>query len=148
MINNVFTNINGNLHEELYKDLPETNIGERIKKLRFRLHIDRIQFAKSIHCEIKTVVLWETHKIMPEATSIKKISDTYNVPLDYFHKYYYVYYNNPQELFLEWKKRNGYTYEAIGNMITSSDTTIHHFASGKYKLSYKLYVQLEVIGVF
>ena len=85
---------------------------------------------------------------MPEATSIKKISDTYNIPLDYFHKYYYVYYNNPQEVFLEWKNKNGYTYKDLGNMITSSGTTIHHFVSGRYKLSYKLYQQLEEIGVF
>jgi len=148
MISSVFTNINGSLNEELYKDLPETTVGERIKKVRLRLHIDRIQFAKSIHCEIKTVVLWETNKIMPEATSIKKISDTYNIPLDYFHKYYSVYYNNPQEVFLEWKKKNGYTYKDLGNMITSSGTTVHHFVSGRYKLSYRLYVQLEEICVF
>jgi len=115
MIKNIFTNIDENLHEELYKDLPDTNIGKRIKKVMLRLHIDRIQFAKS---------------------------------LDYFHKYYYVYYNDHQKVFLKWIKKNGYTYEDLGNMITSSGTTVHHFVSSMYKLSYKLYLQLEEIGVF
>ena len=84
---------------------------------------------------------------MPEAQSIKKISDTYNIPLDYFHKYYYVYYTNPKAVFLEWKKKNGYTYIDLGKMINSSSSALQFFGSGRTTLSYKLYIELNAIGV-
>jgi len=132
----------------LYKDLPEDTIGERIKKMRLKLNIDKVKFAKSIHCELKSVFLWETNKIIPDATSIKKISDTYNIPLDYFHDYYYIYYNNPEEVFLKWKKENGYTYAAISRMLKCHTATIHTFINGKHKLSYNRYIELKKIGVF
>ncbi|WP_368254850.1 multiprotein-bridging factor 1 family protein [Clostridium paraputrificum] len=136
------------LNAEKINALPESTIGERIKKCRLKLGLSREVFAKSIKSELKTVVLWEQDKIIPKAPSIKKISDTYNIPLEYFHNYYYIYYNNPIEKFLKWKKENNYTYEQLGKMIKADTSTIHNFASGKYKLSFSLYKQLKELEVF
>lgn len=136
------------LHAEKINILPENTIGQRIKKCRLKLGLSREVFAKSIKSELKTVALWEQDKIIPKAPSIKKISDTYNIPLDYFHYYYYIYYNNPIEKFLKWKKETNYTYEQLGKMIKANTSTIHNFASGKYRLSFSLYFQLDKLGVF
>lgn len=136
------------LSTEKINNLPENTIGERIKKCRLKLGLSREVFAKSIRSELKTVALWEQDKIIPKAPSIKKISDTYNIPLDYFHDYYYIYYNDPIEKFLKWKEQNSYTYEQLGKMVKADTSTIHNFASGKYKLSFILYSQLKDKGVF
>lgn len=136
------------LSTEKINNLPENTIGERIKKCRLKLGLSREVFAKSIRSELKTVALWEQDKIIPKAPSIKKISDTYNIPLDYFHDYYYIYYNDPIEKFLKWKEQNSYTYEQLGKMVKADTSTIHNFASGKYKLSFILYSQLKELGVF
>lgn len=136
------------LNAEKINALPENTIGERIKKCRLKLGLSREVFAKSIKSELKTVALWEQDKIMPTAPSIKKISETYNIPLYYFHDYYYIYYNDPTETFLKWKKQNRYTYEQLGKMIKANTSTIHNFATGKYKLSFCLYFQLKNINVF
>lgn len=136
------------LNAEKINALPENTIGERIKKCRLKLGLSREVFAKSIKSELKTVALWEQDKIMPTSPSIKKISDTYNIPLEYFHNYYYIYYNNPIEKFLKWKKENNYTYEQLGKTIKADTSTIHNFASGKYKLSFSLYKQLKELELF
>lgn len=136
------------LNAEKINALPENTIGERIKKCRLKLGLSREVFAKSIRSELKTVALWEQDKIMPTAPSIKKISDTYNIPLDYFHDYYYIYYNDPIEKFLKWKEQNSYTYKQLGKILKADTSTIHNFASGKYKLSFILYSQLNELGVF
>lgn len=136
------------LSTEKINNLPENTIGERIKKCRLKLGLSREVFAKSIRSELKTVALWEQDKIMPVASSIKKIGDTYNIPLDYFHDYYYIYSNDPIEKFLKWKKQNSYTYEQLGKMLKANTSTIHNFASGKYKLSFSLYEQLTSLVVF
>lgn len=136
------------LHAEKINILPENTIGQRIKKCRLKLGLSREVFAKSIKSELKTVALWEQDKIIPKAPSIKKISDTYNIPLDYFHDYYFIYYNDPIEKFLKWKKQNSYTYEQLGKMLKANTSTIHNFASGKYKVSFILYSQLKELNVF
>ena len=127
---------------------PENTIGERIKKCRLKLRLSRDVFAKSIKSELKTVALWEQDKIIPTTPSIKKISDTYNIPLDYFHDYYYISYNNPTETFLKWKKQNGYTYEQLSKMIKANTSTIHNSATSKYKLSFCLYFQFKNVNLF
>jgi len=145
---NVFTYINLNLYDALYKDLPEETIGERINKLRVRLNISRNKFANSIDIQTELVRHWETNEIIPKAPYIKKISDIYNIPLNYFHDYYYIYYNEPEEAFLKWKKENNYTYRGLGKKMNCSTSTIQFFGGSISKLSYKLYTELKELGVF
>ncbi|MGL4107041.1 helix-turn-helix domain-containing protein [Clostridium sp. LP20] len=132
----------------MYKGLPENTIGERIEKARLKLNIDRIEFAKSIGAEIKTVYIWEKKGIIPEASSIKKISDTYNIPLEYFHYYYAVYYNKPEEAFRKWRIDHNYNNVQVSKMIKAVSSTLYTFENGTYKLSFDLYLQLKELGIF
>jgi len=68
--------------------------------------------ANEIYKQIptKTVELWELHDLVPAAKSVKKICDLFELPLEYFGKYYAIYFKKPEELFIEWKNRHDYSY--------------------------------------
>ena len=63
-----------------------------------------------INAEKKTVELWELHGLIPAAKSIKKICDLFELPLEYFGEYYFLYFKHPKELFIG-KRWNTYRVE-------------------------------------
>lgn len=144
----MFTNVSKKISTEKINALPENTIGERIKKCRLKLGLSREVFAKSIRSELKTVAFWEQDKIMPTAQSIKKISDTYNIPLDYFHDYYYIYYNDPIERFMKWKTENNYTYRQLSKILNVDISTLNTFAKSHHRLSYFLFLQFKKHHIF
>ena len=53
----IFTPLTINLTRELYKQLPEDTVGEKILKQRLTRNIERKDFCKMINAEKKTVEL-------------------------------------------------------------------------------------------
>lgn len=144
----IFTPLTLNLNKELYKALPEDNIGEKIRKQRLLHGLEKEKFCEMISTEEKSLEFWESNKIIPAPKSIKKICDLFNLPLDYFGEYYSLYYTHPEKLFLEWKSRNGYSYKKCVSILECSESTLINFVNGKYGMSYDMYLKMKKVGIF
>lgn len=68
----------------LSRQLPENTIGQKIKKLRIRLGITQLQFAKSIKRGFGTVTKWEQELTTPNESTLNYIIDIYKLSTNYF----------------------------------------------------------------
>jgi transcriptional regulator with XRE-family HTH domain len=132
----------------MYKDLEEDTIGEKIIKLRKVHNLNQKEFAKIIGHHFDTVLHWETHDVMPKPESIKNICDKFDLPLKYFHEYYYFYFNDPGERIRRWKEKRKYTYSKCCKFLGVSDCTLKKLVSRRIGLSYEMYLRLKDNGVF
>lgn len=128
--------------------MPVKTVGQKILKQRLIRNIERKEFSKMINTKKKTVDLQELHSLVPAAKSIKKISNLFEIPLEYFVEYYSVYFKNPEKLFLEWKSRNDYSYSEYARILECSRSALITFVRGDYGLSYDMYLKMKEVGIF
>ncbi len=57
--------------------------GERLKELRIENNLTQQQLAKELNVSGNTIHSWETDKQEPSMTALLKISNIFNVSLDY-----------------------------------------------------------------
>lgn len=144
----VFKSFEFNIYEALYKDLPDTTIAEKIIKLRKINNLEREEFAKVINYHFDTVMKWEVHNVFPKPESIKIICNLFNVPLEYFHDYYKVYYYSPNEIIRQWKIKNNFNYGEVTKLLNISHSGFARLLSGKISLSYEMYLKFKELEVF
>jgi transcriptional regulator with XRE-family HTH domain len=128
--------------------MPENNIKEKLIKQRHIHHLEREELADILDFHISTVRHWEVDDIMPKPESILKLCNLYKVPLNYFHKYYYIYYNSPGEKIKAWKNKNRLTYKQACELLDITHSGFGRLLSSKINLSYYTYVKLKKLGVF
>lgn len=58
-------------------------LSDRLKKLREQNQLTQVQFAKIFGISAGTIGMWETNKRSPDTEMLKKISEYFNVSLDY-----------------------------------------------------------------
>lgn len=131
---------------ELYKDMSEITIAEKIIKYRYMHKLEREELADLLGFHIDTIVGWEVKNIMPKPDNIKKVCQLFNVPLDYFHDYYNIYFNNPGNKIKSWKDKNGYTYPDAMKLLNISHSGFAKLLNGKVHLSYEMYLKLKGLG--
>lgn len=136
------------LYKELYKNLPENTIGEKIIKLRYMHNIERSELAKILNLHLDTLESWELHNVMPKPNSIKKLCKFFNVSLKYFHNYYSIYFNNPGAKIKKWKETKGLTYKQACTILNITHSGFGRLINGKINLSYNMYLKLEKLGAF
>lgn len=61
-----------------------THIGMFIRKLRDQNNLSQKRFASRLGLSDKTISAYETGKVQPSITTIKKICQSFNVDLQYF----------------------------------------------------------------
>lgn len=133
---------------ELYKDLPESTISEKITKLRKMHNLEKEELAQLLGLHLDTVIGWEIENVMPKPENIKLICESFNLSLKYFHEYYNIYFNSPGDKIREWKDKNNYTYTDAANLLNISYSGFSRLMSGKINLSYNMYLKLKHLGVF
>ena len=80
----IFQNHSFNIISSLSNILPESTIGEKIKKLRSSLGLTQLQFAKQIKRGFGTVTKWEQELTTPNEATLNYIISTYKLSEDYF----------------------------------------------------------------
>lgn len=148
MLNKFFEPITIDLYKELYKDLPEDTVTQKINKIRKMHNLERDEFAKIIGHHWSTIQSWEIDNVPPNPHSIRDICSKFNLSLKYFGEYYYLYFNNPGAIFKNWKEQKGYSYPQCAKLLSISDSGLKRFTRGSLNLSYSLYLNLKNIGVF
>lgn len=101
-----------------------------------------------INAEKKTVELWELYVLITAAKSVKKVCYLFELPLEYFGEYYAIYFRNPEESFVEWKNRNGYSYSDYVMILEFSRSALLTFVRGDYDISYDMYLKIKKVGIF
>ncbi|OPJ63392.1 helix-turn-helix domain-containing protein [Clostridium oryzae] len=114
--------------------MPESTIAEKLIKLRYMHNLEREEFAEQLNFHWDTVEGWELHNIMPKPQNIKKLCEFYNVSLEFFHIYYKIYFDNPEEKIKAWKEKNNYTYEDLMDMLGVSHSAVARLMNGKIKI--------------
>lgn len=84
---------------------------------------------------------------MPPPRFIKKLCDMYKLSLGYFDNYYFWYFNNPEEVFINWKEDNKYSYQDYQYLLNIHRSCIRKFAIGQIPLTYNIYVKLHKVKV-
>jgi len=80
----IFKTHNFNIRNSITNSLPESTIGEKIKKLRYNLGLTQLQFAKQIRKGFSTVTRWEQNITVPNGKNISSIISVFNLSQDYF----------------------------------------------------------------
>lgn len=65
------------------KDIKQI-VANNIYNLRKKLNLTQVEFANKINYSDKAVSRWEKSEVTPDIETLQKISETYNVELEYF----------------------------------------------------------------
>ncbi len=65
-------------------DLKNKTIGQRIKALRKEKHITQSSLADIVGLSKSTVAMWETDQRIPDIVTIKKLSNIFDTPMEWF----------------------------------------------------------------
>ncbi|AGK95423.1 hypothetical protein Clopa_0361 [Clostridium pasteurianum BC1] len=95
-----------------------------------------------------TIEGWEVHNIMPKPQSIRKLCDYFNLPYNYFHEYYNIYFNNPGDKIKTWKIKNKLTYGQACKLLGITHSCFGRLLNNKINLSYYIYAELKKLGAF
>ncbi|MBB6622584.1 helix-turn-helix transcriptional regulator [Clostridium gasigenes] len=131
-----------NIYYLLYKNLPENTIAEKIIKIRKIRNLERDEFANVINHNLSTVQHWEVKNVPPTPGSILDICNIFNLELNYFSEYYYLYYNPPIEKIIKWKTKKGYTYKQCCDILDINYSTFSRLINDRVSLSYSMYIKL------
>lgn len=107
---------------------------------------DELSQLLDLHCD--TLEGWELHNVMPKANSIKKLCNFFNMPLDYFHIYYNIYFDNPGAKIKKWKEDKGLTYRQACELLNITHSGFGRLLNGRINLSYDMYLKLKKLGAF
>ncbi len=136
------------LYKELYKDLPESTIAEKITKLRKMHNLEKEELAQLLGLHLDTIIGWEVENVMPKPENIKHLCEYFNLPLKYIHEYYNIYFDSPGIKVRAWKDKNNYTYPDAMKLLNISHSGFARLLSGKINLSYDMYLKLKKLGAF
>ncbi|AAK79831.1 DNA-binding XRE family transcriptional regulator [Clostridium acetobutylicum] len=79
----IFTTTTSNT-TNLYKNLPEKTIGEKIYKLRMLHGYSRREFAKVCSIGYTSVCKYELNYSLPHPKNLNKICSAFNISMSYF----------------------------------------------------------------
>ncbi len=123
----------------LYENMPESTIGEKIKKQRFIHHLERNELAKLVGCHIDAVEKWEKDNVYPKMSNLKKLCQLFGVSAGYFDKYYETLEGNYIEKILTYKTKNKLSYKQLGCLLGISESALIRLISKKLSLSLNLF---------
>ena len=136
-----------NLYKELYKNLPEETVAEKIIKLRKTHNLERHELADMLGLHFDTIIRRE-QGVFPKPENVKLLGEMFCIPIGYFHEYYSIYYSGYQDKIREWKNINNYSYSKAAGVLGVSHSGFARLLSGKIRLSYDMYLKLEKLNVF
>lgn len=140
--------VNLHIYQELYKDLPEETIAEKVIKLRCMHNLEREELARILNFHVDTLESWELCNVIPKPESIKKLCEYFNVYINYFHEYYTIYYDRPYIEIRKWKDKKQLTYPQITELLNITHSAFGRLVNGKLNLSYSMYLKLKELSVF
>jgi transcriptional regulator with XRE-family HTH domain len=77
-------NITINFYNELYKDLVEITVGNRIEKQRMIRNLSQRDLANAIGVSSSTIEHYESSKTYPSSKILVKISEVLKMPIRIF----------------------------------------------------------------
>jgi len=134
------------LYENLYDEIDESTVGGKIYKLRKSVNLTKLELAKLLNTDAVTVERWELGIHPPKPSYIKDICSIFNLPLEYFHEYYYFYYISPKPQILKWMKENNLSNYKLSKLTELGESSIGRYFNGKINLTYGFYTTFKNLG--
>lgn len=109
---------------ELLNKLPETTVGNRIRKQRLLKGISQEELARYIGGADGTMDTYEFDRAFPSPEKLKKIAECLKVPVEYFFDEYYEFvFGDYAERIREWREKNKLTFKKASIVIGVSEKT-------------------------
>lgn len=125
-------NITIDYYSELYKNFPETTVGNRIEKQRLIKNLSQSDLGSAIGVSSSTIEDYESSKTYPSPTILSKISNALKTPTEYyFDDYYRFAFSDFSSVIKNWRIENNLTLWQAGKLIGVDYRTIENWESGK-----------------
>lgn len=72
------------IKDSMLCDLPESNLSDKIKKIRFNFNLSMQAFGDIIGNKTSTISNWEHGRRIPSPKTLEKIIKAFDLPKDYF----------------------------------------------------------------
>jgi len=100
-----------------------------------------------LNTDATTVERWELGIHPPKPEYIKHICKIFDLSLEYFHEYYYLYYNSPKLEIRKWMNDNNLNNHRLSKLMQISESSIGRYFNGKINLTYEFYEKLKKYGI-
>lgn len=125
-------NIPINFYEELYRDLDDTTVGNRIEKQRMIMNLSQRDLANIIGVSSSTIEDYESYNVYPSPETLVKISKALKKPIRYFYDDYYKFiFSNFKSVIKDWRMQNNLTLWQASTLIGIEYRSIQNWESGK-----------------
>ena len=125
-------NIAINFYEDLYIDLDETTVGNRIEKQRMIRNLSQMDLADVIGVSRSTIEDYESSMTYPSPKISLKIFQVLRKPLEYFYNDYYRFIFSDYKLTIKnWRLQNNLTLWQAGKLTGIEYRIIRNWENGK-----------------
>ncbi len=102
-----------------YEDCPEDTLGQKIRKQRFLKGLTANDLAKKCGLKEYTIYSYETENTYPHYTSMNKICNILDVPVEFFEDAYYIFVlsDNYESYLQKWRKENTTRHDDVKKIL-------------------------------
>lgn len=128
--------------------MPETTVGNRIRKQRLLKGISQEKLARYIVVADGTMDTYEFDRAFPSPEKLKKIAEYLEVPVEYFFDEYYEFvFGDYDKKIREWREKNKLSLKEASMVIGVSEKTLGWWEKGaEYPNRVKFKIVIDVIN--
>ncbi|KZL93626.1 helix-turn-helix transcriptional regulator [Clostridium magnum] len=128
----IIQNITVNFYKELYKDLDEPTVGNRIEKQRMIMNLSQRDLANVTGVSSSTIEDYESSRVSPSPNALLKMSKALRKPLECFYDDYYKFiFSDFKSIIKNWRIQNNLTLWQSGKLTGIEYRTIRKWENGK-----------------
>lgn len=111
-------------YNEKYSNLPETTVGEKIRKLRLIKNMSQEELCNKAGIKRGTLDTFEFNDAYPSPNTLVKIANILDKPIEYFFDEYYKFVFKQSENLKEWRKENNLSIRAAAKKLGINEKTL------------------------
>ncbi len=117
--------------KKILDSLPETTVGNKIRKKRLERCITKKDFAECIGSTPKTIDSYEFNRSYPSPKRLVKIAEYLDTPLNYFFDEYYEFiFNHYGKRIRFWREENKLSLKEAAKLLDVSYITLDRWEKG------------------
>lgn len=132
------------MYEELYKNLCEKTVGNRIEKSRLIKNLSQYQLGKLVGINHSTIQDYESGMCFPSPDILVKISKALNKSIEYYYDDYYKFiFSNYTHMIKNWRIKNNLSYWNAGKLIGIDYRSFKNWENGTTVINRVYYEKLK-----
>ena len=132
------------MYEELYKNLCEETVGNRIEKSRLIKNLSQYQLGKLIGVSHSTIQDYESGMCFPSPAILVKISKVIKRSIEYYYDDYYKFiFSNYSNTIKNWRIKHNLSYWYAGKLTGIDYRTLKNWENGTTVINRVYYEKLK-----